>query len=108
MKHEIDTTNGPVRLYLLGDITLSGNDSLISQTGTGTKATKLGIFGLPENSDNQTVTLNGQGRIDNAWLYFPDGTVTINGGANDPTCTDGDCSGGDIHGAVWAAEFQWI
>ena len=103
---EIDTTNGPARLYLLGDITLNGNDSLISQTGTGTKATKLGIFGLPENSDNQTVTLNGQGRIDNAWLYFPDGTVTINGGANDPTCTDGDCSGGDIHGAVWAAEFN--
>ena len=50
--------------------------------------------------------MNGKGRIDNAWLYFPDGTVTINGGANDPTCTDGDCSGGDIHGAVWAAEFN--
>ena len=37
------------------------------------------------------------------WVYFPDGNLGIKGGAGDDVnCdTQGECTGGDIHGAVW-------
>ena len=107
-KLEVDTDNYPVRLYVSGDITLSGNNSKIYQKDSDQPATRLAIFGneIDPNVPNQSVTLSGKSQIDNAWLFFPDGTVGINGGANNPSCAGGVCTGGDIHGPVWADIFN--
>ena len=42
------------------------------------------------------------------WVYFPDGNVGINGGGNTAVSCDsaGECTGGNIYGAVWAKEWN--
>lgn len=116
---EIDTSSGPVRLYVegLGEVvTAGGNTGIIHDGSPG----DLSMFGLPLSADTkcsnpdandtiQTVTLAGtsQGssqKAANMFVYFPCATVGINGGsgATADCDEDGECGGGDISGAVWA------
>jgi len=108
----VSTSAGPVRLYVSGDISASG------QAGTyhGGEPGKLGLFGNPISSDsrcssdpnftNQSVTLAGTSKPTKAaglFAYFPCASMGINGGAQATAeCTpDGECGGGDVYGALW-------
>lgn len=108
----VDTTKGPVWVYVSGDISASGQAGINHSGEPG----KLGLFGNPISSDarcssdsnftNQTVTLAGTSRPTKAaglFAYFPCGTMGINGGAQATAeCTpDGECGGGDVYGALW-------
>ena len=108
----VDTTAGPVRLYVSGDINASGQAG-ISHAG---EPGKLGLFGNPISSNsscssdhnffNQTVTLvvsSNTSKASGLFAYFPCARMGINGGAQATAqCTpDGECGGGDIYGALW-------
>jgi hypothetical protein len=100
----IDTTAGPMRLYVSGNISLAGRAALVHSG----PMQNLAIYGNPRdaNDDNdQTVTLSGGANGGTMFVYFPDATVQINGGSRNPAecdSTDDVCLGGDIRGAVWA------
>jgi hypothetical protein len=102
---KIDTTNGPVKLYVTGNVDVGGQRS-IQQTrsdGEDTSAFRLGLFGLNQSecsaarevaSDNNTTfqqevwlagvskTKNGEDpKAANLFVHFPCGKVGIKGGA---------------------------
>jgi len=90
----IDSSGGPVNLYISGDINISGNASI--EHGGG--AHDFRIYGKPDDGDgetDQTFTISGGSSAVNTFIYAPDATVEINGGASTP----------DLRGAVWAK--QW-
>ena len=108
----VDTTAGPVRLYVSGSISASGQAGIYHAGDPG----RLGLFGNPISSDarcssdpsftNQTVTLAGASKPAKAaglFAYFPCCRMGINGGAQATAeCTpDGECGGGDVYGALW-------
>ena len=108
----VNTTSGPVRLYVSGNISASGQAGI----SHGGEPGKLGLFGNPISSDsrcssdptfsNQNVTLAGTSKPTKAaglFAYFPCASMGINGGAQATAqCTpDGECGGGDIYGALW-------
>jgi len=108
----VDTTSGPVRLYVSGNISASGQAGI----SHGGEPGKLGLFGNPISSDsrcssdptfsNQSVTLAGTSKPTKAaglFAYFPCASMGINGGAQATAqCTpDGECGGGDVYGALW-------
>ena len=115
---EIDSSAGPVRLYVEGRgevVKAGGNTGIIHDGSPG----NLSMFGLPLSSDAkcsnpnpedtiQSVTLAGTSKGNNQkaanmFVYFPCGTVGINGGSGATADCDetGECGGGDISGAVW-------
>lgn len=86
--------SGSIRLYVDGDINISGNTSMIHNG----KPTSFGIFGRPRStglSCSQKVTVGGRGSTVNLFLFMPDACVGINGGSGTP----------DIQGSVWAREY---
>lgn len=113
--------NGHVRLYVSGDITLSGQSRIINvdcddvtlsacQDETLLHPADMGIFGPPNTDTTETdpfddsacngrqdVVLNGsaQGGT-NAFIFMPDACVRVNGGSGRP----------DFHGAVWSYKFE--
>ncbi|NBS13130.1 MAG: hypothetical protein EBS77_10805 [Gammaproteobacteria bacterium] len=108
----IDSTAGPVRLYVSGNISAGGKTGIAHDGEPG----RLGLFGNPISSDsrcssdpsfsNQSITLAGTSKpakAANLFAYFPCGTTVINGGAQATAdCTpDGACGGGDVYGAIW-------
>jgi hypothetical protein len=108
----INTTAGPIRLYVSGNISAGGQAGINHAGEPG----RLGVFGNPISSDsrcssdptffNQTVTLAGASKPSKAaglFAYFPCASMGINGGAQATAqCTpDGECGGGDIYGALW-------
>jgi len=108
----VDTTAGPVRLYVSGDINASGQAGINHAGEPG----RLGVFGNPISSNsrcssdptfsNQAVTLAGTSKPTKAaglFAYFPCARMGINGGAQATAqCTsDGECGSGDIYGALW-------
>jgi hypothetical protein len=87
----VNTSNAPVYLYVTGNVSMSGNAG-IAHTGT---PDRLRLYGNPadnNNSNDQSITINGGSSATNIFIYAPDATVGINGGSSDP----------DILGAVWA------
>ncbi len=109
----VNTTAGPVRLYVSGNISASGQAGISHDGQPG----KLALFGNPISSDsrcssdpnfsNQTITLAGTSKPAKAaglFAYFPCASMGINGGAQATAqCTpDGECGGGDIYGALWS------
>ena len=106
----IDTSSGNgVRIYVSGDIDVKGNAYIEHEPSTA-DAAKVGLFGNPtdtDDSNDQNVDVRGTARITNVFLYFPDGKVGIRGGGGSTaSCSStGECSGGNIHGAVWAKEW---
>jgi hypothetical protein len=83
-----------IRVYLSGSIQLSGQQRIIH----GGTSSQLSIFGNPADSDNsndQSITLNGGANAINAFIYLPDGNVGVNGGSSTP----------DFRGAIWAKSF---
>lgn len=105
---QFDTTHTPIRAYFRGDKVVLGGKSAIVHTPSTSKAAELSLLGneADQNNDNpdQQVLLAGGASTTNLWAFFPDGSVGINGGAkNEAVCDDsGECTGGDIYGAVWA------
>jgi len=106
-KLTVDTSNGPVRIYVTGDsVDFKGSSGIIHNPSTS-QASDFGFFGRPADPDDlytdQTVILRGSASTNNMWAYFPDGNVGIKGGAGDDVNCDslGECTGGDISGAVW-------
>ena len=117
----VNTSNGPVRLYISGNVEAggqSGVEHIWDQSGNPPSA-RLALFGNPLSSDtrcetdptfhNQTIKIAGVGAPTkgNLFAYFPCGSAGINGGANKcpkpPTSDcDPDAIGADIKGAVWA------
>ncbi len=113
----IDSTAGPVRLYVSGDVS-AGGQAGITHNG---EAGRFGLFGNPISSNascssdpnftNQTVTLAGTSKPSkaaNVFAYFPCGSMGINGGAQATAyCTsDGECGGGDVSGALWTKRWN--
>ncbi|MGH8000957.1 MAG: DUF7305 domain-containing protein, partial [Brasilonema sp.] len=91
----INSSGGPVRLYVTGDISITGSAELV-HNGT---LDQFAIFGLPDDGNNvnaQQFTLNGGSTATNVFIYAPDAQVGINGGSSNP----------DIQGAVWAREWN--
>ena len=107
----IDTTNGPVRIYVTGQTVDFKGQSGMEHIPTDSPSVNLGLFGRPidpaNTLDDQEVILRGRATTNNMWAYFPDGHLGIKGGAaDDVQCDDlGECTGGDIYGAVWGK--QW-
>ena len=110
---EIDTTNGPVKLYVTGDVDVGGQRSIQQSRSDGesTSAYRLGLFGLNQsecsaeretNADfQQDVVLSGvskqkggeEPKAANLFVHFPCGKVAINGGAqSDAECNTTDPS----------------
>jgi hypothetical protein len=79
-----------VRLYVSGNITISGNAALVH----GGTADRFAIFGTGNTS--QTITLNGGAAAANTFIYAPNATVGVNGGSSTP----------DFRGAVWARSWN--
>ena len=115
---KVDSTAGPVRLYISGDVNAGGATGIshIWSTEGDPPAARLSLFGNPKSSDddcesdpsytNQTVTLAGTSKpakAANLFAYFPCAETGINGGGGeDPICDEaGECGGGDISGAIW-------
>jgi hypothetical protein len=105
----VDTTNSPVRIYVSGASAIFKGSAAIQHIPANAPATELGLFGRPidpTNQDNpdQNVLLAGGAIATKLWAFFPDGNVGINGGAKASAICDanGECTGGDIYGAIWA------
>jgi hypothetical protein len=106
----VDTSNGPVNLYIQGDVTLSGKSGIIHNGA----AEDLSLFGLPASTDDacskdenftlQDIKISGGASGSNMFIFFPCGDVGINGGSknNCDAAEDDNCAGGDIRGAVWS------
>ena len=110
---EVDSTAGPVRLYINGDVALGGQAGIrhIQNGVSEPKAGRLSLYGNPRDdssTNNQTVMLSGVSKPEpkaaSLFAFFPDGTVGINGGAQETAECDEteECGGGDIRGAIWA------
>jgi len=99
-----------VRLYTDGAIGLGGNASVCQAiasnttddppcsadpSGAGLSTMSLQWFGNSSCS-SQDVKLNGGGNALNMFVYFPCGSVVVNGGSNSP----------DIRGAVWTKTYN--
>jgi hypothetical protein len=111
----VDTSNGPVRIYVTGSsgspkyyaAAFLGNAAII-HLPEDSKAVDLSLFGRPvdptDTYEDQVVILSGGATTAKLWAFFPDGDVGINGGSSDPALcdADGECTGGDIEGAMWA------
>lgn len=106
----IDTSNGPINLYIQGNVSLSGKSGIIHDGAPE----DLSLFGLPISSNDscstddsftlQDIKISGGASGSNMFIFFPCGDVGINGGSknNCENATDDNCAGGDIRGAVWA------
>ena len=97
----IDSSNGPVNLYVSGDITMGGQASIVhTKGGQPGHPWDLAILGNPENTEtsacSQEFTLNGGSTTANVFVHAPDACVGINGGSQKP----------DIRGAVWSKHFD--
>ena len=120
----IDTKNGaqPVRIYLHGDLTASGQSDIVNNGGP----TDLAIFSTRTNCSaisNQQLTLSDR-TTTRAFIFAPCATVGIKGGATDATCqapnggaaisfdnqTKSDpplpCQEGDFEGAIWVGAWN--
>ena len=113
----VDSAAGPVRLYVSGDVSAGGKSGIIHRAGSNAfpEPARLSLFGNPRDDSSrthQTVMLSGvskPAKAANLFVFVPDGTVGINGGAQGSAICDqetGECGGGDIHGAVWAQEWD--
>ncbi|URR34710.1 pilus assembly PilX N-terminal domain-containing protein [Thermosynechococcus sp. HN-54] len=111
-KVTFNTSNYAIRLYVSGDISLSGQAGIdntcspnSSTCGTGANMglpsgvgtpDRLRIYGNPPDPNNstpdQSFTLSGGSTAGSVFIYAPDAQVGINGGSREP----------DIFGAVWA------
>ncbi len=98
----INSTNSPMRLYVTGNVAFTGNASMVHTpvpaSPSAASSARLAIFGNPldaNNNNDQTVVIAGGSQALDAFIYFPDGSVGINGGSSNP----------DLRGAVWAK--QW-
>ena len=106
-KLTLDTSNGPVRIYVNGDTVDFRGRSGMEHIPASAPASNFGFFGRPvdptNKSDDQRVILRGRASTNNMWAFFPDGSLGIKGGAGDDVNCDstGECTGGDIYGAVW-------
>jgi hypothetical protein len=104
----VDTTGGDVRIYVKGAEAKFTGGAAIKHIPAGASASSLGLFGNPidpsDNADDQTVSLAGTSSANALWAYFPDGNAGINGGSQESAdcSTEGECTGGDIYGAIWA------
>ena len=107
----IDTTKGPVRIYVAGQTVDFKGQSGMTHIPPESTSVNFGLFGRPidpaNSLEDQKVILRGRASTNNMWAYFPDGHLGIKGGAqNDALCDEsGECTGGDIYGAVWSK--QW-
>lgn len=104
----VDTSAGDVRIYVRGDnLTLTGG-AAIKHIPPNAPASSLGLFGRPsdptDSYPDQLIRLAGAASTNALWAYFPDGNMGINGGSKETAECDssGECTGGDINGAVWA------
>lgn len=104
----VDTTAGDVRIYVRGTEAVFTGGAAIKHIPPESSTSSLGLFGNPIDPDNTTtdqlVRLAGASTANALWAYFPDGNLGINGGSKESTDCDaeGECTGGDIYGAVWA------
>jgi hypothetical protein len=104
----VDTTAGDVRIYVRGTEAVFTGGAAIKHIPPESSTSSLGLFGNPIDPDNTTtdqlVRLAGASTANALWAYFPDGNVGINGGSKESAdCdADGECTGGDIYGAIWA------
>ena len=107
----INTTKGPVRIYVSGQTVDFKGQSGMEHIPIDSPSVNLGLFGRaidPTNSiSDQEVILRGRATTNNMWAYFPDGHLGIKGGAADDVQCDelGQCTGGDIYGAVWGKKW---
>jgi len=103
----IDTSSGPVRIYVTGNEVDFRGKSGMTHTPASAPSSNLGLFGRPadptDQKTDQRVILRGRASTNNMWAFFPDGSLGIKGGAGDDVNCDttGECTGGDIYGAVW-------
>ena len=119
----VNSAAGPVRLYVSGNISASGQAGIIHKAGSNTNPSpgNLGLFGNPLSSNpacmadancySQTVSLAGvskPAKAANLFAFFPDAQVGINGGAQGTAIcdSDGECGGGDVYGAIWAKKWN--
>ena len=106
-KLTVDTTNGPIRIYVDGDTVDFRGKSGMQHDPSSAPSSNFGFFGRPidptDQLDDQTVILRGRANTNNMWAFFPDASLGIKGGAGDDVNCDstGECTGGDIYGAVW-------
>ncbi len=112
----INTSRFPVRLFVTGNISLSGQAGIRNicspdsatcgnqanmglPSGIGTPD-RLRIYGNPPDPNNavtdQQFTISGGSTAGSVFIYAPDARVGINGGSRNP----------DIYGAVWAKEWN--
>ncbi|UPM51176.1 hypothetical protein MY494_05300 [Synechococcus sp. A10-1-5-1] len=108
----VDTTAGDVRIYVRGSEAVFTGGAAIKHIPDSASASSLGLFGNPIDPDNTTtdqlVRLAGASTANALWAYFPDGNMGINGGSKETADCDaeGECTGGDINGAIWAKEWN--
>ena len=111
---KINTAGGPVRIYFTGEgeVFKSTGNGGIRHEPASAPSSNLSLLGKKADDDDtndQDFTLRGAADSNNLWAYFPDGHLGIAGGAQDNADCEiladgslGECTGGDIYGAVWA------
>ena len=104
----VDTSAGDVRIYIRGDKFVLTGGAAIKHLPPDAPASSLGLFGRASDPTDtypdQLIRLAGAASTNALWAYFPDGNMGINGGSKETADCDssGECTGGDINGAVWA------
>ena len=104
----VDSSMVPVRLYVHGSTMSLAGGAAIRHIPESSNSSRLSIFGNPidpsDDVPDQDVDIAGAATANKMWIYFPDGTLGIHGGSKGtPECDEfGECTGGDIHGAIWA------
>lgn len=104
----VDSSSGDVRIYVRGDKLVLTGGAAIKHLPPDAPASSLGLFGRPsdptDSYPDQLIRLAGAASTNALWAYFPDGNMGINGGSKETAECDssGECTGGDINGAVWA------
>ncbi len=105
------TLHRQLRLYLDGNLTISGGGSICQAIKnpanadppciekpwlSGLSPSSLQIYGPRECSNNQSVTLSGGAQALSLFALLPCADVTINGGSRTP----------DIYGAIWSRTYS--
>ena len=107
----INSSGGPVRIYVNGDTVDFKGSSGMQHVPSSAPSSNFGFFGRPidptDQHSDQEVILRGRANTNNMWAFFPDASLGIKGGAGDDVRCDeyGECTGGDIYGAVWGKDW---
>lgn len=97
-KIDVNTTNGPVYIYVYEDLQINGN-SRIRNFRTDGVTPRIGDLWIILATSGKSIQTYGASCIDTAFVYIPGGNIQQSGSADGCTAHPGNSN---IHGVLWA------